>query len=157
MKVHESQGLILDQIPKKKTATDAGEKPFRQIMDEVTPEKVLDESGSNRALSEFVPEGVQIISPPEMVQFSQISEKDSLLNELEQTLNLVDFFASKLAGQSFPYPEMESLLNHLEERMKGFQDLESQPGIPDKLRSVLSDTVVTIATETAKFRRGDYT
>lgn len=157
MKVHESQGLILNQIPKKKSATEEGEKPFCQIMDEVTPEKLLEESGSNRVLSEFVPEGVQIISPTEKVQFSQISEKDSLLNELEQTLNLVDFFASKLAGKSFPLSEMESLLNHLEERMKGLRDFESQPGIPDKLRSVLSETVMTIATETAKFRRGDYT
>jgi uncharacterized protein (DUF2267 family) len=52
---------------------------------------------------------------------------------------------------------MEPLIENLEERMAAFQALQTEAELPEQLNSILSDTILTLGRETAKFRRGDYT
>jgi hypothetical protein len=155
MKVEETPGLILNQV-QKKPLRQGEEKGFRQIMDEVILEKSAQGSGSNRP-SGVIPEGVQIITDPGPVRSSPTgTQREQVLKELDETLDLVDFYAAKLSDRNFPIRGMETMVGHLEERMEGLRRIESGSETPDKLRSIVSDTLLTLATETARFRRGDY-
>ena len=79
-----------------------------------------------------------------------------LVDELLETLDLVDFYSSKLADSSISSSGLTPLINHLEDRMEGLKGMESAPETSEKLRSVISDMVITIGAEVAKFKRGDY-
>ncbi len=83
-------------------------------------------------------------------------ERKQVIEELRQTLDLVDFYAAKLADSSLPARGMSPLISHLEDRLDALQGMESSPNLPEKLRPILSDVVITIGTEIARFRRGDY-
>ena len=157
MKVEETSGLILNPTRQKKTSRQGEDLDFRQVMDEVTMEKGAEGGGRNRFQAGIIPEGVQIIEQSDPARPSEAgSDKEQVLKELDDTLDLVDFYAAKLSDRSFPIRDMEGMVSHLEERVEGLRKLESSSEVPDRLKSVLSDTLVTIATETAKFRRGDY-
>jgi hypothetical protein len=51
---------------------------------------------------------------------------------------------------------LSPLIGHLEEKMEALSHLESNPDFPGSLRPVVSDLLVTVGTEIAKFKRGDY-
>jgi hypothetical protein len=157
MKVHETHDLIPGQIRKKAGVKDEGEKPFSQIMDEARLGRGIQAGQTGLPSSGMIPEGVLIIDKPGTIQpFGTGVEKAGVLRELEQTLDLIDFYAAKLGDGSFPVHDMDSLVNHLEERLEGLRTLEQTPGVDGRLRDIISDTVLTISRETAKFRRGDY-
>ncbi|PKN68164.1 MAG: hypothetical protein CVU57_00640 [Deltaproteobacteria bacterium HGW-Deltaproteobacteria-15] len=157
MKVLENPGVMLDQIRRQNTVKDQGENTFHQIMEDVELEKGFQEMGRSPAASGMIPEGVQILNQTGSIQNSEIVfGKAEILRDLEQTLDLVDFYAGRLADPSFQANEMEPLVDHLEERMAGFQMLQTEAELPEKLRNIISDTVLTLGRETAKFRRGDY-
>lgn len=158
MKVLENPGVMLDQIRRQNTVKDQGENTFHQIMEDVELEKGFQEMGRSPAASGMIPEGVQILNQTGSIQNSEIVfGKAEILRDLEQTLDLVDFYAGRLADPSFQTNEMEPLVDHLEERMAGFQMLQTEAELPEKLKNIISDTVLTLGRETAKFRRGDYT
>jgi hypothetical protein len=158
MKVHENPGLMLNQIRKQNAVKDQGENTFQQIMDDVRLEKGLQEKGLSQAASGIIPEGVQIVNQGGRIQPSETGfEKGEVLRDLEQTLDLIDFYAGRLADPSFQAKEMEPLVDHLEERMAGFQMLQTEAELPEQLNHIISDTVLTLGRETARFRRGDYT
>ncbi len=157
MKVHESYGLIANQIQKKKEVKEQGEKPFSSFLDEIGLERGVQESETSLPGSGILPEGVLIIDRTMAEQSGSGVEKATILRDLEQTLDLISFYASKLADRSFSVQDMDSLVSHLEERLEGLQTLEKEPGIPGKLKDIVSDTILTLGRETAKFRRGDYT
>jgi hypothetical protein len=157
MKVHESHGLIPNQIHKKKEVSQQEDRTFSQLLDEVNTDRKSQGSEPRMPRLDIVPEGVLIVNDPGRVQPSGTGmEKSEILRQLEQTLDLVDFYASKLADGSFPVQDMDSLVGHLEERLDGLRTLEKDAGIPGKLKDIVSDTILTIGRETAKFRRGDY-
>ncbi|MDD5204148.1 MAG: hypothetical protein PHS17_01935 [Desulfobacterales bacterium] len=158
MKVLENSGVMLDQIRRQNTVKDQGENTFHQIMEDVELEKGFQEMGRSPAASGMIPEGVQILNRTGSGQNSEIAfGKAEIMRDLEQTLDLVDFYAGRLADPSFQTSEMEPLVDHLEERMAGFQMLQTEAELPEKLKNIISDTVLTLGRETAKFRRGDYT
>lgn len=157
MKVHESHGLIPNQIRKNKEVKGVEDKTFSQVMNEAGIEEGV-RSQKGFPSSGIVPDGVLIIDKTQGVQPSAIPvEKERILKDLEETLDFIDFYAARLADGSFPADDMSSLVSHLEERMEGLRTLENDSGIPGKLKEIVSDTVLTIGRETAKFRRGDYT
>jgi hypothetical protein len=157
MKVEETSGLILNPTQQKKTLGQGEGKDFRQVMDEAVMEKSAQGGEKSRFHAGIIPEGVQFINSLIPSQLSQSgSEKQRVLKELDDTLDLVDFYAAKLSDRTFPIGDMQGVVSHLEERMEGLRSLASSPELPDKLRSVVSGTLLTLATETAKFRRGDY-
>ena len=154
MKIHESQRVLLEQQGKinRNKNTDAGS--FQQIMDQMT-------SGAetNKALPVNI-NPVQIINGPAGVlpvngSFNT-SEKDLVLGSLKETLDLVDFYAGKLADESFPAENLSSLVDQLDERLASIKDMSSMEGVPEKLKPVITDVAVTIGTEIERFRRGDY-
>ncbi|RJR33547.1 MAG: hypothetical protein C4576_27925 [Desulfobacteraceae bacterium] len=158
MKVYENPGLILNQIRKQNTVKDQGESSFRQVMEDVGLEKELQGKGQGQSASGIIPEGVQIISRTGSTQSSEKGfQKEEILRNLEQTFDLIDFYAGRLADPSFQTGEMEPLIENLEERLAGFQTLQSEQELPEQLNTILSDVILTLGKETARFRRGDYT
>ncbi|MGD9160932.1 MAG: hypothetical protein PVG39_21115 [Desulfobacteraceae bacterium] len=154
MKINESQRALLEQQGKinKNRNTDADS--FQKIMDQVT-------SGTetNKTLPVNI-NPVQILNGPEGVipvnESFNMSEKDLLLGSLKETLDLVDFYAGKLADESFPVENLSSLVDQLDERLASIKDMSSMEGVPEKLKPVITDVAVTIGTEIERFRRGDY-
>ena len=91
-----------------------------------------------------------------MQETAGITDRGQVIGALGETLDLVDFYASKLGDSSLPASGLTPLIDHLEDRLKMLEDMESAAEIPEKMSSVLSDLKITIGTEIAKFRRGDY-
>jgi hypothetical protein len=154
MKIYENQRVLLEQQGKinKNKNTDAGS--FQKIMDNLTSS-----TETNKTLPVNI-NPVQIIDGPAgtlpINVISGTSEKDLLLDSLKDTLNLVDFYAGKLADESFPAEDLSSLVDQLDERLASIKDMSTKEGVPDKLKPVISDVAVTIGTEIERFRRGDY-
>lgn len=154
MKINESQRILLEQQGKinKNRNTDAGS--FQQIMDQMNAS-----AETNKALPLNI-NPVQIIDrsinvAPINGSFDS-SNKNLLLDSLKDTLNLIDFYAGKLADKSFPAENLSSLVDQLDERLASIKDMSSIEGVPDKLKPVITDVAVTISTEIERFRRGDY-
>lgn len=154
MKVYENQGLIQPTHSKKAHKNGTQEDEFQKIMDQLQAETMKNEEAVNPGsiapqLDVRIMQGVQQTG-------SSAQAKEMVLNELRNTLDLVDFYAEKLGNTSLPVSDLDSLVEHLDERLKNLQNMESAKGLPDKLQPIVNDVVVTLGTEIAKFRRGDY-
>jgi hypothetical protein len=157
MKVFEGQGPILQQVQKKGHRKEAGESDFQRLMDQTRFQ--ADKGGDGRVQRPLEPalDGIQILRGAEKVEAPEATfEKEKVMGALQETLDLVDFYADKLADSSLPITGINPLVDHLEERMETLRGMESTPGLPEKLRPLISDVVITIGTEIEKFRRGDY-
>ena len=91
-----------------------------------------------------------------MGQLAEVSERERVIGLLEETLDLVDFYAGKLGDPASPVRGLGPLVEHLEERLEGLKGIQSTPGVPEGLQPILSDLALTLGTEIAKFKRGDY-
>jgi hypothetical protein len=157
MKVDEGLGSHLQETLKKGAERGTKEGAFQRVMDQVI-------SGGDQE------RGIPIQSPPGPVAHGVVIEegvsgvKDAIMNAgsrrvlegIREALDIVDFYAAKLADASQPIATMYPLIGHLREQMEGLQGLVSEPGVPERLKPLISDTVLTIGTEIAKFERGDY-
>lgn len=155
MKIHENQGLILPNNANKAHKNGAQEDEFQKIMDQVQAGAMKSEETANPGSIAPQSLDVRILQRTEQPG-SSIQVKEIVLNELRNTLDLVDFYAEKLENTSLPVTDLAPLIEHLDERLKNLQNMESTKGLPDKLRPIVNDVVVTLGTEIAKFRRGDY-
>jgi len=157
MKVYENQGPAQLQASKSLDKKKGVDGEFQKIMDQM--ELQTDKQAPLQKPGEPGPivDGIQIIREPEKIGEATISHgREQVAEELQQVLDLVDFYAAKLADSSQPVRGMSPLVNHLEERVKTLENLAQDAGLPQKLGDILSDTVITIGTEIAKFKRGDY-
>jgi hypothetical protein len=154
MKVYENQGLIQPTHSKKTHKNGDKDDEFQKIMDQMQAETMKSEEAVNPG--SVAPQlDVRIIQGVQQTG-SSTQVKQMVLNELRNTLDLVDFYAEKLGNTSLPVTGLAPLIEHLDERLKNLQNMESAKGLPDKLRPIVNDVVVTLGTEIAKFRRGDY-
>lgn len=157
MKVHEDQAPLLHQTSKKVTRKVDGANDFQKIMEEkmVGVERKDVQNGPSNIDS--IVNGVQILQGTQQVRRPpETLEHKPVLDEIQKTLDLVDFYAEKLGNTSLPVTGLDPLVDHLEKRLEGLKGMESNPELPDKLRPILSDVVMTMGTEIAKFKRGDY-
>jgi hypothetical protein len=158
MKISENHGSIIEgQIKKadKKHAEDAG---FNRVMDQV-----MSREGSTGA--QAVPnapsippaDGIQIMTGVSRKEaLSQNDFRNQAIAQIQEALDLVDFYAEKLGDTKLPVSGMSGLVEHLEGRLEGLKSLESQPEVPAGLRSILNGVTTTLGAEIAKFKRGDY-
>jgi len=154
MKINESQRVLIEQQGKinKNRNMDAGS--FQQIMDQMTPGAEI-----NKALPlninpvQIIDRSINVI--PINGAF-EATNKNLLLDSLKDTLNLIDFYAGKLADKSFPAEKLTSLVEQLDDRLASIKDMSSMEGVPEKLKPVINDVAVTISTEIERYRRGDY-
>lgn len=157
MKVYESGNAMLQGTQKRRAGKEPEPGEFQKVMDQVNLQSEKRGSVTAQAPLGVTPGGVHILEGAERLRepFGVVETKQ-FVEGLEQTLDIMDFYAARLSDASFPIREMTPIIGHLEERLEGMQSLESTSGLPDHLRSILSDAIITIGTEIAKFRRGDY-
>ena len=157
MKIYEGQGLIPPQINKDTQKTGAKESDFKKIMDQMSFQPGQKEAIANKEKIGPVEGGIRILHGVEEIQGPlNVGEKNKVVKVLLETLDLVDFYSSRLNDKSLPAKGMTPLISHLEDRLETLRAMESAPGMPEKLRPILSDMTITIGTEIAKFKRGDY-
>lgn len=158
MKVYEGQGMTLHETLRKKRAQETPQGDFQGIMDQLKLEQEGGSAPVNKGRPEPIPPGgIQILGNVRDTGTPlDGTRRNQILQDLEGALDLVDFYAAKLADRSLSARGLESLVGHLEERVEGLRSLETASGLPDGLKSLLSETTLTIGMEVAKFRRGDY-
>ena len=156
MKIYEDQGPLLQPNTNARGKVDK-EGGFQEIMDKKMAGSDKTESVDLQRNINPVVNGIQILSGVEIVQKpSESSNTAPVIDEIQKTLDLIDFYAEKLKDSSLSIERLDSLVDHLDERLDSLKGLESAPGLPGELRSILSDVVLTMGTEIAKFKRGDY-
>ena len=159
MKVNETQqGHIQDASVRKRQTGEDGAESFQEIMNRM--------SGQGTAGPHSIPgpgpvpvlDGVQIVAGSGRVDTSSnpALAKERVLQEIRDTLDMIDRYAENLGNPSLSTAEMKPLVEHLEARMDGLRRMGADPAMPEALRNVASDLAVTIGTEAAKFGRGDY-
>ncbi|MBN2418737.1 MAG: hypothetical protein JXL81_05085 [Deltaproteobacteria bacterium] len=154
MKINESQRMLLEQQGKinKNRNTDTGS--FQQIMDQMTSTAETKKTlPSNINPVQIIDRSIEITP---VNGSSDQSNKTLLLDSLKDTLNLIDFYAGKLADKTFPAEKLSSLVEQLDEKLASIKDISSMEGVPEQLKPVISDMAVTIGTEIERYRRGDY-
>ena len=157
MKVHENQGPVLEQAQQKLKRKDHTETDFKKIMNQTLQEKPPKDHLTVHGNFPLLRGGVAVIRGPENYDSPMnTSETKKIASTIRDTLNMIDFYAAKLSDASIPSQDMTPLINYLEDRMDSLQAMEFVPNMPGKLRTLVSDLVITIGTEIAKFKRGDY-
>jgi hypothetical protein len=157
MKVYENQGLIQPTHAKKAHKNGAKDEEFQKIMDQAQAAGVMKDEDASVVAAPIAPQpqGVQILQGAEK-SVQTLKAKEMVLNELRTTLDLVDFYAEKLGNTSLPITGFAPLIEHLDERLQNLQGMQADPELPQKLKPIVNDVVVTLGTEIAKFKRGDY-
>ncbi|MEW6667456.1 MAG: hypothetical protein AB1512_19805 [Thermodesulfobacteriota bacterium] len=158
MKVYEGQGMTLHETLRKKRAQEAPLGDFQGILDQMKSQQDGESAPANKGrLDPVPPGGIQILGGVgDMDTARDGGLRNQALQDLEGALDLVDFYATRLADRSLSVRDLESLVGHLEERVERLRSLQTAAGLPDGLKSLLSETTLTIGLEVAKFRRGDY-
>ena len=157
MKIYEGQGPILHQVSKKTKEKGSHESDFKKIIDQINSPSETKEKIDNLEKSGPVMGGIHILNGVEHAKEPLgVTEKRKVIGELKETLDLVDFYAAKLADSNLSLNGITPLVNHLEYRLETLRNMESAPGMPERLRPVISDMATTIGTEISRFKRGDY-
>jgi hypothetical protein len=154
MKVDEGLCSHLQDVLKKPDKKGAKQGEFQRVMNQVISRDDREQGIPIRNHPEPVADGVLI---GEGVTEVKDAAKGRILEGIQEALDIIDFYAAKLADPSKPISTMGPLVGHMREKMEVLQGLVSEPGVPERLKPLISDTVLTIGTEIAKFERGDYT
>lgn len=157
MKITDTQhGQIPNSLKEKSGAGRGEEGRFQKIMDQVAS-RDLKGAVVQGAPGMPVPGGVQIIQGLERpAAVHSLGAKDMLLGEIRETLDMVERYAANLGNVNMRASDMKPLVEHLQGRLESLRRTEANPELPEKLRAVVSELVLTIGTETARFGRGDY-
>jgi hypothetical protein len=158
MKILEGQGPKIEDIGKTKIKNESAGDDFKKIMDQLISVQETKRSEPAQSLN-AVPNiesiiNVNRINPVNSIQSS--GEKMRLLDSLSETLNLVDFYAVKLADENVPVKDLTPLVEELDARLESLKVMSNGDSLPETLKPVINDMTVTIGAEIAKYRRGDY-
>ena len=157
MKIYEGQGSILQQTHKNMDKKGPKETGFKEIMDQTMLKTGKKGNIDPHRNLEPPLDGIRIHhGAGEIGEPFKMVEKQQVIGEIQQTLDIIDFYAAKLADSSLSISGITPLIGHLEDKMETLRSMESAAGMPEKLRPIISDMVITIGTEIAKFKRGDY-
>ena len=157
MKINESNGALIESQSKlNKNRNTDNEGSFQQIMDQI--------ASNGETTKKTLPlniNPVQIIESTTSVNHvnqleSETNIKNTLLDSLKETLDLVDFYVGKLGDTSFPAENLTSLIDQLDDKLMTIKNISSEESLPEQLRPVVSDIAVTIGSEIERYRRGDY-
>ena len=130
---------------------------FQKIMEQAAQKDRAGGPGVAGAAGAPPPDGVQIIPGLEKADgVHSGGPKEMLLAEIRETLDMIDHYATDLGNRNLSTAEMRPLVEHLEGRLEGLRRMEENGELPETVRDVVSDLVITIGTEVAKFGRGDY-
>ncbi len=157
MKITDTQQSRVPGPVNDKTTRRGEEGGFQKIMEQAAQKDRAGGPGVPGAAGAPPPDGVQIVPGLEKADgVHPGGPKEMLLAEIRETLDVIDHYATDLGDRNLSTAEMRPLVEHLEGRLEGLRRMEENAELPEPVRDVVSDLVITIGTEVAKFGRGDY-
>jgi hypothetical protein len=152
------EGPIIPQSQKKQPKTESGDGDFRKLMDQAVGQAGQNPKPASTAFGpDFPPDGIQMTaSASDISKPTTVDEVRERLVTLEKTLDLLDFYANKLADTNLQLRELSPMIDHLEDRLVRLEEMTSSTALPDSLKALFDETMTVMGTEIAKFRRGDY-
>jgi hypothetical protein len=157
MKVYEGQGPILQETNSKVKKDKSHGDEFRKIMGQMNIESEKTKQIEEYKSIQPVINGIEIVRGVDKAQqTSETMGNKQVVETLKETLDIIDFYASKLGDRSMNMSGLSPLINHLEDRLQVLGEMEIAEDVSDKIKPVISDLKITIATEIEKYQRGDY-
>lgn len=159
MKISELEGLRRAQKVEKTNRRESAGVDFKEMMNQAAKAADIREkqAGQGAPPPPAAPcDGVSILHNVNPLHPLGLQRPQPYFQELEEGLNLVEFYAQKLADPSVGSRKMEALIGCLEDRLSTLKRLESDPAAPTEIRPLASDLAVAIGKEIVRFRRGDY-
>jgi hypothetical protein len=151
MKIYERQSVLFNQTDKTDRKNISEKNDFQAIMDKVSASSAGRENSAPANIQLSVPSTTGIV-----FRDDPVPDKKEVLTGLKDTLDLVDFYAEKLADSTIPSDNLSPLVEQLEERMDILKEMGTSSQMDDRLKTVISDITTSMGTEIEKFKRGDY-
>ena len=157
MKVYEGKGPAAI-VPLQKKGTKGLEgNDFKKILDDTNQKIEGNEKPAIPIDPGLPPNGVQIVHNATNVAGSEQSmNKREILETIRDTLDMLDFYATKMSDLSFQAGDLAPMIEHLRDHAVYLDELGSAPGLPKGLEPIIKDLSLTIGTEVARYDRGDY-
>lgn len=151
MKIYEHQGILMNQAVKNSRKNVSEKNDFQSVMDRITSSS----AGKQNNIQSNI-EMPYVNNPGIVINGDTLSGKEAALNNLKDTLDLVDFYAEKLADQSMSTDSLSPLVEQLEERLGALKEMGSSDQTDERLKIIISDAATTMGVEIERFKRGDY-
>jgi hypothetical protein len=98
---------------------------------------------------------ISSISPIQLNMMSPV-QKDSIVDRVENLLNMLDEYQQKLKDPHFSLKEIDPLVKQMEKEKENLEPVLDSLVEDDGLKAILNQALVTSSLETIKFNRGDY-
>jgi len=98
---------------------------------------------------------ISSISPIQLNMMSPV-QKGSIVDRIENLLNVLDEYQQKLKDSHFSLKEIDPLVNQMEKEKENLAPVLDSLVEDDGLKDILNQALVTSSLETIKFNRGDY-
>lgn len=157
MKINESQSTVLQHASRPALQKENPDSAFQKVMEQTLSERDRKAEAPQTGQPGPVPDGIRIhggAAAPDGAGTTAGARE--VIETLQNALDLVDLYAARLADTSEPLSRLDPLIGHLEESMETLSHVGSKGELPGNLKPVVSDLLVTIGTEIARYRRGDY-
>ena len=93
---------------------------------------------------------------PAQLQHLSATDKPTTLDRIENVLDLLDAYRSKLADPNATLKDVYPLVTSLENANEQLKPVLKTIDEGDKLKQILNQTLVTTSLEVFKFYQGDY-
>lgn len=157
MKIYDSTGILLPRRNEKSAGNLKTKGDFQKMMSDVMSQRDQTSSTASSGNPNLFSENaitVQNIQTVGGVEGCQSEMKG--VRELQGVLDMADAYAQKLGDTSISTNALQPLVTHLEEGLEGLNQLEQKGGLDTGVKKIISELNVTLGTEIAKFKRGDY-
>jgi len=151
MKIYERQSVIPSQSEKNDRKYISENNDFQTIMQKLTATSASKENSASANIQMPFANGVGVV-----LKDDPVPDNSDVLTGLKDTLDLVDFYAKKLANSSMPSDNLSPLVDQLDQRLDLLKEMGMSAQIDDRLKTIISDVTSTVGTEIERFKRGDY-
>lgn len=157
MKIYDTTGIMLPQKNGQSAGNVKSKGEFQKMMSDVMSQQDQTSSpvpSGNPNL--FTQNSATVQNIPTAGGIESCKSEPKEVRELQGLLDLADIYAQKLSDTSIATKALQPLVTHLEEGLDGLSQLEQKGGLDTGLKKIISELNVTLGTEIAKFKRGDY-
>lgn len=151
MKIYDRQSVLFNQPDKNDRKNISEKNEFQAIIEKLTAPSSSSENKRTANCQLPFANGVGVV-----LMDDPLEGKSGVLNGLKDTLDLVDFYAEKLADSSIPSNNLSPLVEQLEQRMDILKKMGTSSQMDDRLKTIISDVATTMGVEIERFKRGDY-
>lgn len=99
--------------------------------------------------------GMDPVLPLQLQRLTTI-DKHTIVEGIENVLDLLDDYQRKLADQNVTLKNMHPLISAIEHENQNLKPLLNKLREGDELKQILNQTLVTTSLEVIKFNKGDY-